>query len=224
MIRFLIAAAVLLVLVAACGGPLSPIATPVTVVATTMPEPTAVTTPTPQPTATVVPEPTVTVVPRPTHPPTPTSTYRPRPEWEIAAIATAQAEQRERALIPTPPPRDGEDSITVGCTGSMEPVLTCNDRVRVLYDPPPTEIKAGDIIIFTVPSGCRDTWLNASLQERHIIHRVTRVTTLVRRYSTGKLIEKLRAYETKGDANLIVDPCLIPYRSVVAVVRDSRLS
>lgn len=78
------------------------------------------------------------------------------------------------------------DKYNMGCTGSMRPTFSCNNKVYLCY-PNENEIYLGDIISFTVG--------NLS-----IIHRVID-------FKDGK-------YITKGDNNHVKDPHLVEFKNV----------
>ena len=69
-------------------------------------------------------------------------------------------------------------TLHVGCTGSMEPTLSCGDKVRVVPVDENTPLAVGDIIVFS---------RSATMT---IIHRIVGTTTS----TTGKTL-----YYTKGD-------------------------
>lgn len=100
------------------------------------------------------------------------------------------------------------------CTGSMEPSIGCEDLL-VVYRPTVTDLDVGDIIIFRRPDATCEGFVSGSF----LLHRITRVVSSA---EDGGL-----AFETKGDANLSVDPCRAPVGSVtgkvLAVIQNSRL-
>lgn len=99
------------------------------------------------------------------------------------------------------------------CTGSMEPSIGCEDLL-VVYRPTVTDLDVGDIIIFRRPDATCDGFVSGSF----LLHRITRVVSS----AEGGLM-----FETKGDANVSIDPCRAPVASVtgkvLAVVQNSRL-
>ncbi len=112
---------------------------------------------------------------------------------------------------------DGETDAWVTqpvCTGSMEPSIGCEDLL-VVYRPTVTDLDVGDIIIFRRPDATCDSFVPGSF----LLHRITRVVSSP---TDGGL-----AFETKGDANVSIDPCRAPVSSVtgkvLAIVQNSRL-
>ncbi len=99
------------------------------------------------------------------------------------------------------------------CTGSMEPTIGCEDLL-VVYRPTVTDLDVGDIIIFQRPGPRCEGFVAGSF----LLHRITRVVST----STGEL-----AFETKGDANPLLDPCRAPVGTVtgkvLAVIQNSRI-
>lgn len=99
------------------------------------------------------------------------------------------------------------------CTGSMEPAIGCEDLL-VVYRPTVTDLDVGDIIIFRRPDATCDGFVPGAF----LLHRITRVVSS----AEGGLM-----FETKGDANLSIDPCRAPVSSVtgkvLAIVQNSRL-
>ena len=69
-------------------------------------------------------------------------------------------------------------TLHVGCTGSMEPTLSCGDKVRVVPVDENTPLAVGDIIVFGRSANMT------------IIHRIVGTTISI----TGKTL-----YHTKGD-------------------------
>ena len=100
------------------------------------------------------------------------------------------------------------------CTGSMEPAIGCEDLL-VVYRPTVTDLDVGDIIIFQRPGLNCQGFVPGSF----LLHRITRVVSS----ATDGL-----AFETKGDANLSIDPCRAPVSTVtgkvLAVIQNSRLT
>ncbi|MDA0352629.1 MAG: signal peptidase I [Chloroflexi bacterium] len=99
------------------------------------------------------------------------------------------------------------------CTGSMEPTIDCDD-VLVVYRAAVTDLDVGDIIIFQRPAASCEGIVAGS----YLLHRITRVVSS----PTEGLM-----FETKGDANESVDPCLAPVTSitgkVLAIVQNSKV-
>lgn len=100
------------------------------------------------------------------------------------------------------------------CSGSMEPTITCDDML-ILYKPTSlTDLDEGDVIYFRTPNlSCTGT-----LDGRFRLHRISNVIS----GSRGLL------FQTKGDADLIPDECLVPSEDVLfkllTTVRDGRLA
>ena len=86
------------------------------------------------------------------------------------------------------------------CTGSMEPTITCDDLL-ILYEPASlTDLDEGDVIYFRKPNAdCSDY-----LEGRFTLHRINNVISR----SDGIW------FETKGDAFVSVDRCLVPAEAV----------
>jgi signal peptidase I len=84
-------------------------------------------------------------------------------------------------------------------TGSMEPVLT--DTANGLYVLPkgPEDIQVGDIVAYTLGDGV----------SKDIVHRVIAVT----KDENGNYY-----YTTKGDANPVSDPDLVPYNNIKRIL------
>lgn len=99
------------------------------------------------------------------------------------------------------------------CTGSMEPTIGCEDLL-VVYRPTVTDLDVGDIIIFQRPGLNCQGFVPGSF----LLHRITRVVSS----PTDGLM-----FETRGDANISVDPCRAPVSSVtgkvLAIIQNSRL-
>jgi signal peptidase I len=99
------------------------------------------------------------------------------------------------------------------CTGSMEPTIGCEDLL-VVYKPAPTDLNVDDIIIFQRPGPNCEGVVAGTL----LLHRITRVVSTA---ADGLM------FETKGDANPLVDPCRAPVATVtgkvLAVIQNSRL-
>ena len=107
------------------------------------------------------------------------------------------------------------ETLGVGCTGSMEPTLSCRDKVKVLRNPDRDEIEEGDIIVYRAPPNCSEIMGSGSSYTINflpvnalIIHRVVWAGT--------------SNVRTKGDASpgWAEDPCLIPYDNIYGVVVD----
>ena len=80
----------------------------------------------------------------------------------------------------------------IGCTDSMEPTITCRDKVTLETAFAPSNVGIGDVISFRSSSGCG--------QAEKVIHRVVDVKT-----AAGTFF-----YLTKGDANRAPDVCWVP--------------
>ena len=83
------------------------------------------------------------------------------------------------------------------CTGSMEPAITCLDRITLLRDFQPSDIVVGAIISYRRPPACAGV-------SNWVLHRVTQI----------KVEDGTRHYRTKGDASEIDDKCWIPETAV----------
>lgn len=94
--------------------------------------------------------------------------------------------------------------VTFACTGSMEPVITCEHEADAIRITSPDDIGVGDIIVFDSPSDC----LGGS-----IVHRVIAIEVVDDDYS----------YQTQGDANSIADPCPVPFGAVEYLIENIRL-
>lgn len=94
--------------------------------------------------------------------------------------------------------------VTFACTGSMEPVITCEHEADAIRITSPDDIGVGDIIVFDSPSDC----LGGS-----IVHRVIAIEVVDDDYS----------YQTQGDANSIADPCPVPFSAVEYLIENIRL-
>ena len=98
--------------------------------------------------------------------------------------------------IPTPHPYSGAWDYTtrVGCTGSMEPTITCRDVVYI-WEPPRGHVyKVGDIVIY------RNRSLNdclTLLPDQPTIHRIVE----------DRRIGRDASYITQGDNNPKPDGC-----------------
>ncbi len=98
------------------------------------------------------------------------------------------------------------------CTGSMEPTITCDDLL-ILYEPASvTDLDEGDVIYFRKPT----TDCTGYLEGRFTLHRISNVI------SNAEGIW----FETKGDAFVSPDRCLVPADSVqfklLTTVRNAR--
>ncbi len=107
------------------------------------------------------------------------------------------------------------ENLSVLCTGSMEPTLSCGDSVNVVRSPSQSEVQKGDIVVYYVPSDCVGTYLDEYIVESYsnpkglmVIHRVVEV----------REDNDARAYVMRGDANALNDPCVIPHENVYGVV------
>ena len=80
-----------------------------------------------------------------------------------------------------------------GCTGSMEPKLTCLDEATYLTNFQPSEITVGTVISFTPIEECK-------LDSERVAHRVMEI----------KIVEGIHYYWPKGDNNRKADNCWIP--------------
>ena len=100
------------------------------------------------------------------------------------------------------------------CSGSMEPTITCDDLL-ILYKPASlTDLDEGDVVYFRTPnSSCMGI-----LEGRFSLHRISNVISDNR----GLL------FQTKGDARVNPDYCLVPSKDVLfkllTTVRDGRLA
>ena len=94
--------------------------------------------------------------------------------------------------------------VTFACTGSMEPVITCEHEADAIRITSPDDFGVGDIIVFDSPSDC----LGGS-----IAHRVIAIEVVDDDYS----------YQTQGDANSIADPCPVPFGAVEYLIENIRL-
>ncbi len=95
------------------------------------------------------------------------------------------------------------------CTGSMEPTFGCND-VLIMYKPTQPDIDKGSIIGFNSPDPRNSNCYAAT-------HRVIGVT-----YYQGQTW-----FKTKGDANLLADPCYVPFNAilfkVIGIIYDATI-
>ena len=86
------------------------------------------------------------------------------------------------------------------CTGSMEPTITCDDLL-ILYEPASaTDLDEGDVIYFRKPT----TDYSGYLEGRFTLHRISNVI------SNAEGIW----FQTKGDAFVNPDRCLVPADAV----------
>jgi len=83
-------------------------------------------------------------------------------------------------------------------TGSMEPVLTNTANGLYIIPKGPEEIKEGDIIAYSLKGHDKD-----------IVHRVIKIM----KDEQGNYF-----YVTKGDANPVIDPELVPYDNVKRIL------
>lgn len=124
------------------------------------------------------------------------------PELE-AQIATLQ--ERLKPLLAAVNSRRG---IWFACTGSMEPAITCLDRVWLVPPTDPQDIVVG--VVINVDPHCGE----GDGDGRGVAHRVTGI----------KVRNGVHYYATKGDALGAVDTCWVPYSDIleylVAVDKD----
>ena len=103
---------------------------------------------------------------------------------------------------------DRERGSWFACTGSMEPAITCLDRVWLVPPTDPEDIVVG--VVINVDPHCGE----GDGDGRGVAHRVTGI----------KVRNGVHYYATKGDALGAVDTCWIPYSDVleylVAVDKD----
>jgi signal peptidase I len=98
------------------------------------------------------------------------------------------------------------------CSGSMEPTITCDDLL-ILYEPQsPTDLDEGDIIYFRKPTPDCTSYLEG----RFTLHRISDVIS----NAQGLW------FQTKGDAFVNPDRCLVPADAVqfklLTTVRNAR--
>ena len=117
----------------------------------------------------------------------------------------AQLQQRHKPLLGAV---DRQRSSWFACTGSMEPRITCLDRVHLVPPTDPRDIVVG--VVINVDPHCGE----GDGDGRGVAHRVTAI----------KVRNGVHYYATKGDALSAVDTCWIPYSDVleyiVAVDKD----
>ena len=117
----------------------------------------------------------------------------------------AKLEERLKPLVGA---MDRERSSWFACTGSMEPAITCLDRVWLVPPTDPEDIVVG--VVINVDPHCGE----GDGDGRGVAHRVTGI----------KVRNGVHYYATKGDAISRVDTCWIPYSDVleylVAVDKD----
>ena len=109
-------------------------------------------------------------------------------------------------------------TLDVGCTGSMEPTLSCGDKIVVsLVGTTSPALELGDAIVFPQ---CPEDWLRYTRwrgpgsnahAEVMVVHRIIEVGT----DRNGDL-----AYRTRGDANTRAEPCWTKHRNVRFVVDE----
>ena len=108
-------------------------------------------------------------------------------------------------------------TLEVGCTGSMEPTLSCGDRIVVsLVDDQTPPLAVGDIV--GVPQCPKERALHRALHRwpgsdpapNSILHRIVKRDT-----HDGALV-----YWTKGDANARADSCFTEHGDVQFVVEE----
>ena len=110
-------------------------------------------------------------------------------------------------------------TLEVGCTGSMEPTLSCGDVIVVSsVGTTSPALERGDLIVFPrcPEDRLRNTRLAglgsfAHLDQATVVHRIIEVGT----DRNGDL-----AYRTKGDANTRAEPCWTKHRNVLFVVDE----
>ena len=111
----------------------------------------------------------------------------------------AELEERLKPLVLA----SGGSRITgVACTGSMEPVLTCLDKVTLL---PRRYFQPEDVVVGVTIYFSPDCWG----VERGALHRVADV-----RVTDGGEYE----YWPKGDGNEEPDGCWVPYSNVISYI------
>ncbi len=87
----------------------------------------------------------------------------------------------------------------------MEPLLTCGDWVEVETVFTQEDIRVGSVIIFR---GCD------YLLKKYVLHRVVSKREIIRAFDGSQDV----LYQTQGDANLDVDPCITSFVQVYGVV------
>ena len=117
----------------------------------------------------------------------------------------AQLEERLKPLLGAV---GRQRSSWFACTGSMEPQITCLDRVHLAPPTDPEDIVVG--VVINVDPHCGE----GDGDGRGVAHRVTAI----------KVRNGVHYYATKGDAIGAVDTCWIPYSDVleylIAVDKD----
>ena len=109
------------------------------------------------------------------------------------------------------------------CTGSMEPFIDCGDVGIYLVDPGVGEIEVGDVIDF--PSGAFHPacppWADTLSECRSLLEFmcvfplfIDGGTYTVHRVVAKTVVDGVTYYQTKGDANVEVDFCQVPYPRV----------
>ena len=93
-------------------------------------------------------------------------------------------------------------TLSVACSGSMEPTLSCDDEIDIWIRPDVTEIRIGDIVLYE--TRCPEWLPDRSL----VMHRV--VSRMIR---GGEHFFILR-----GDANITDDPCLVKANQIQGYV------
>ena len=109
-------------------------------------------------------------------------------------------------------------TLDVGCTGSMEPTLSCGDKIVVsLVGTTSPALELGDVIVFPQcpEDRLRYTRWRGPGSNAHaevmVVHRIIEVGT----DRNGDL-----AYRTRGDANTRAEPCWTKHRNVRFVVDE----
>ena len=113
-------------------------------------------------------------------------------------IAITGLKEERRILVFTKPVQ----VLTLACTGSMEPTLTCLDEITEVMGFDPADIVVDTVISFSPPAECGfDDVIS-------ILHRVVSVK------EDGSNF----LYQAKGDNNDAPDPCWIPFENITGAV------
>ncbi len=111
----------------------------------------------------------------------------------------AQLKERLKPLLAAV---DRERGSWFACTGSMEPAITCLDRVWLVPPTDPQDIVVG--VVINVDPHCGE----GDGDGRGVAHRVTGI----------KVRNGVHYYATKGDAVSAVDTCWVPYSDVLEYI------